>query len=88
MPRTPSRISRVLFSLAVACGLAFGAQSALANGSRGTECEYYPPNGRFGLACTVGPAGDSYCDQECKNRVGSWSEGHCDQWTGCCLCIV
>lgn len=88
MRHTPNRIMPVLFSLAVACGLAFGAQSAFANGSQGSNCVYNPSNGYLGLSCTVGPAGDEYCDQECKRRMGPDHPGHCMPWVGCCLCAI
>ena len=88
MPRSPARITRVLFSLAVTAGLAFGAQSAFATSAQASSCPYYPPNGAFGLSCTVGPAGDAYCDQQCKSIVGSWSFGHCNRPEGCRVCAV
>lgn len=88
---SPSRITRLFYSLAVAGGLAFGTQTAFAFGTEKSDgaCPYDPPNGWFGLSCTAGPAGDSYCNQWCTTNVPGSTSGFCDLRAGqCCVCDV
>lgn len=88
MPQSYTRMTRLLFSLLVAGGLAFGTQAAFANAAPASSCPHDPDNGAIGLSCTPGTAGNAFCDQQCKAIFGSGSPGFCNRVTGCCVCGV
>lgn len=85
MPRFGTRLTRAVPSLAVAATLAFGAHAAFASPTKG-PCSPGPSgSGWIGLSCTVGPAGDAYCDSMCKEEYNPGVFGQCT-FHGCCLC--
>lgn len=88
MCQTYVRLPRLFTSLAVAGMLGFGAHAAVA--SPASSCQASGPGSYLG--CTVGPAGDSYCDTQCKRDYGSGSVGECfGSPVGsqrCCLCTI
>lgn len=83
------RLPRLFTSLAVAGMLGFGAHAAGASPSA-AGCPLSGPGSYLG--CTVGPAGSSYCDTQCKRDYGPDSAGECfgspAGSEGCCLCTT
>lgn len=87
MPRSGTRLTRAVPSLAVAAILTFGAHTAFA--SPAEECSSNPTAGTIGLSCTAGPTGDSYCTSQCRSRYGWEVSGECSApFGGCCLCML
>jgi hypothetical protein len=84
MSRSSLRLPRVLSALTVAGMLGFGARSALARPAQ--SCPLVS-EGMHNLTCSVGPAGNAYCDGECKRIHGEYSVGECFQ-ENCCLCAI
>jgi hypothetical protein len=83
------RLPRLFTSLAVAGMLGFGGHAAVASPAV-TDCQITGPGSQF--HCTVGAAGDSYCDTQCKQIYGPDSVGECfGSPVGsrrCCLCAI
>ncbi len=83
------RLPRLFTSLAVAGMLGFGAHAAVAS-SVEANCQINGPGSYLG--CTVGPAGNSYCDTQCKRDYGPDSAGECFGSPvgseSCCLCMI
>jgi hypothetical protein len=79
------RLPRLFTSLAVAGMLGFGAHTAFAE-STARSCPGTGP-GWLERSCSVGSAGNAYCDGECKLVYGSESVGECFV-ENCCLCAI
>lgn len=85
MCQTYVRLPRLFTSLAVAGMLGFGAHAAV--GSPAAASCPLSGGGMHPSSCSVGPAGNAYCDGVCKGIYGTDSAGECFQ-EGCCLCTV
>lgn len=87
MCQTYVRLPRLFTSLAVAGMLGLGALAAGASPSA-AACPLTGPGSYRG--CTVGPAGGSDCDTQCKRGGGPGSVGECFGASrgsaGCCRC--
>jgi hypothetical protein len=79
------RLPRLFTSLAVAGMLGFGAHAAFAE-STAKSCPMVS-EGMYNLSCSVGPAGNAYCDGVCKQAHGPDSAGECFV-ENCCLCTI
>jgi hypothetical protein len=73
-------VTRVGFAAAVAVGLSFGAQSALAGPAQASACNYDPQHGEPGISCQV----SANCEGVCWYS-GMWVDGFCG-FDKCCVC--
>ena len=80
MPSKFGRMSRWGFAVAIAAGLTFGGQSALAAPVSGWPCEVDPEHGLPGLSCQT----NRDCEGVCWYS-GMWVDGICG-FDKCCQC--